>query len=71
MATMKELNQKVKGKKAKVYNYKLSGERFLEGIATIDKIVDLDPYPTRYLCHFDDDPSRLIERNIYKEDIES
>ena len=67
--TMKELQQQVKGHKAKVYNYKPSGERFLEGIATIDKIVDLDPYPTRYLCHFDDDPTRLVERNIYKEDI--
>ena len=71
MATMKEMNQKVKGKKAKVYNYTPSGRRILEGIATIDKIVDLDPYPTRYLCHFDDDPALLVERNIWEKDIES
>lgn len=67
--TMQELQQQVKGHKAKIYNYKPSGKRFLEGIATIDKIVDLDPYPTRYLCHFDDEPTRFVERNIYKEDI--
>ena len=73
MVTMKEMNQKVKGKRAKVYNYKPSGERFFEGIVTIDKIInlDLDPYPARYLCHFDDDPSRLVERYIYREDIQS
>ena len=77
MVTMKEMNQKVKGKRAKVYNYKPSGERFFEGIATIDKIVGPYPtqyesyFPTRYLCHYDDDPALLVERNIWEKDIES
>ena len=46
------------------------------GIATIDKVVGPYPtqyksyFPTRYLCHFDDDPALLVERNIWEKDIE-